>query len=121
MPEKSVTEPTEPVGVESQAPSKHHSCTISYADSDTTEEVKVGDEERTPPLGEAACRVNEEQRVEVERQVKATGEVDVERPSPCTDAARGVDGERMTCAETTRGVDEERPQLRAEAARGVDE
>ena len=110
----SVIKPAEPIGEESQAASKHRSCAISCADSDTAEE-------RTPPLGEAACRVNEEQRVEVERQVKATLEVDAERPSPCTDAARGVDEERMTRAETTRGVDEERPQPRAEAARGVDE
>jgi hypothetical protein len=41
MPEKLVTEPAEPVGEDSQASSRHQSCTISCADKVTAEEIEV--------------------------------------------------------------------------------
>lgn len=65
MPEESVIELAEPVGEESQAASRQRNCAISRVDRDTTEEVEVethvkADDEQSPPLVEAACRVNRE-------------------------------------------------------------
>ena len=63
MPEESVTEPAKPVGEESQAASRHRSCSISRADIGTMEEVEVethADDEQSPPPVEAACRVDRE-------------------------------------------------------------
>ena len=54
---------TEPVGEESQAASRHHSCAISHADRDTMQEVKVetpADDEQSPPSMESVCRVYQE-------------------------------------------------------------
>jgi hypothetical protein len=70
MPEKSVTKPAEPVGEESQASSRHQSCTISCADRVTAEEVKVqsrADEKWSSTHKEATKGVDVERHVGVEQ------------------------------------------------------
>jgi hypothetical protein len=70
MPEKSVTEPAEPVGEESQASSMHQSCIISCADRVTTEECEVqsrADKEGPSTHTEATKGVDVERHVGVER------------------------------------------------------
>jgi hypothetical protein len=70
MLEKSVTEPAEPVGKESQASSRHQSCTISCADRVTAKEVEVqsrADEEWSSTHTEATKGVDVERHVGVER------------------------------------------------------
>ena len=88
VPENSVAEPVEPVSEESQATSMARSCATSCADRDTSVEVEV------------EPSVDEEQRVDVERHVKATAGVDVQRTPSRAEANKRVDVERpISCAE----------------------
>lgn len=138
MSEKSVAEPAELVGEESQVASRHRSCAISCAVKDAAEEVEVEvltkedqssalvvaawrvDVERSQVHAQAARGVDEKRpepcaeavRVEVDRQVDIDG-VNIKRPQPRAEAAR-VDVERRVDID---GVDVKRPQSRAEAAR----
>jgi hypothetical protein len=70
MPEKSVIEPAEPVGEESQASSRHQSCTISCVDKFIAEEVEGqsrADEEWSSTHTKATKGVDVERHVGVER------------------------------------------------------
>jgi hypothetical protein len=70
MLEKSVAEPAEPVGEESQASSRHRSCAISCADRVSAEEGVVqsrADEEGPSTHTEAMKGVDVERHIGVER------------------------------------------------------
>jgi hypothetical protein len=91
MLEKSVTEQAEPIGEDSQASSRHQSCSISCADRDAAEEVEVesrADEERSSTHTMVAKYGDVEQHADKdgvgERQPqppKEAARVAVERPA----------------------------------------
>jgi hypothetical protein len=114
MPEKSVAEPVEPVGEESQASSRLQSCAISYTHRDMGEEVEVesrANEVRSSTHTKAAKGVDAECRANGDEvDVGGVGE---RRPQPREEIAR-VNVERRADIDE---VGEKQPHPREEAAR----